>query len=228
MAHALIVEPCAPAAQMPALDIRAADPATLPIASISRDMDLVCRASGINKRTVAEYSASMKAGASFPPVVVFDNGKGSSWLADGFHRCAAAEAAGLVDIAVDVRKGSRRDALLYAASANSQHGLRRTNADKRRAVLLLIEAFPKWSDRKIGAAAGVHNETVAAGRKQVTESVTPEAGAASDEATPDGAAAADALIARLSLVLSRVVAQWPAERRGELQALVAGTTGGGL
>ena len=38
------------------------------------------------------------------------------------------------EIAADVRQGTRRDALLFAAGANSSHGLSRTTADKRRAI----------------------------------------------------------------------------------------------
>jgi ParB-like chromosome segregation protein Spo0J len=50
----------------------------------------------------------MAAGAKFPPVVVFHGGR-KYWLADGFHRVDAAEAAGLDKILAEVRKGERRD-----------------------------------------------------------------------------------------------------------------------
>jgi hypothetical protein len=43
-----------------------------------------------------------------------------------------------------VRAGTRRDALLYALSANAGHGHRRTNEDKRRAVDIML-ADPEWS-----------------------------------------------------------------------------------
>jgi len=40
---------------------------------------------------------------------------------------------------------------LYSVGANADHGQRRTNADKRRAVLILLndEEWGKWSDREI-------------------------------------------------------------------------------
>jgi ParB-like chromosome segregation protein Spo0J len=63
----------------------------------------------------------MAAGATFPPVVVFHYGQ-RHWLADGFHRLYAAEAAGIGVISADVRPGTRRDALKHALSANAQHG----------------------------------------------------------------------------------------------------------
>jgi len=193
------------------LAIEAAEPAAVPLASLTRDPELACRAAGIKKATVAEYSAAMKAGAVFPPVVVFVDSKGVHWLADGFHRCSAAELAGLPEIAADVRQGGRKDALLHAASSNAGHGLRRTNQDKRRAVLLVLGNFPKWSDRKIGEACGVDNKTVAVARKALAPGEEIPQSEPSSSA-PD----ADALIARLGKALDKVIREWPAERRSEL------------
>lgn len=56
----------------------------------------------------------------------------------GWHRVAGAEQAGLTEIEADVQPGTKRDALLYSAGANATHGLRRSNADKRRSVRLLL------------------------------------------------------------------------------------------
>src|SRR5215472_16289071 len=94
----------------------------------------------LHRDWVEDYAHDMAAGAMFPPVVVFyDWHLGCYWLADGFHRRYAAEAAGLTEIDADVRKGTRRDALLHSVGANAQHGHRRTNADKRRAVDILLK-----------------------------------------------------------------------------------------
>lgn len=51
----------------------------------------------------------------------------------------------------DIRQGKKRDAILYSVGANASHGLRRTNEDKRRAVLLLLEddEWKLWSNVKI-------------------------------------------------------------------------------
>jgi hypothetical protein len=57
----------------------------------------------------------------------------------------------------DVRQGTLRDAILYSCSANAAHGMRRTNADKRRAVLRLLED-PEWNAngiRWVARKAGV-------------------------------------------------------------------------
>ena len=112
--------------------------------------------------TIGEYAEAYREGATFPPVVVFFDGT-DHWLADGFHRTRAAQMAGLEDIDADVRPGTRRDAILYAAGANATHGLRRANADKRRAVELLLSdpEWSQWSDREIARRAQVHHQLVA-------------------------------------------------------------------
>lgn len=54
-------------------------------------------------------------------------------------------------IVVDVRNGNREAALLHAMASNQSHGLKRTNADKRRAVSETLKIVPGWTDGKIGA-----------------------------------------------------------------------------
>jgi len=93
----------------------------------------------LNQATVAEYAEALGHGAEFPPVIVFSDGAaGGNWLADGFHRYHAHRAAGLAEISCDLRIGTLRDAKLFAAGANGTHGLRRTNADKRQAVAMVL------------------------------------------------------------------------------------------
>ena len=53
-----------------------------------------------------------------PPVVVFGTKEGLL-LADGYHRVAAARRLGLETVEGEVRLGSRRDALRYAASVGA-------------------------------------------------------------------------------------------------------------
>src|SRR5690606_22194691 len=97
----------------------------------------------LNDHVVSDYAEAIKAGASFPPVVVFYDGK-KHWLADGFHRFHADAKAGHSHIPADVRQGTRRDAILHSVGANETHGLRRTRDDKRRAVLTLL-MDQEWS-----------------------------------------------------------------------------------
>jgi hypothetical protein len=51
-------------------------------------------------------------------------------------------------------------ALQHALAANQTHGLRRTNADKRRAVELALDRWPDKSDREIATLAGTSHPFV--------------------------------------------------------------------
>jgi hypothetical protein len=94
---------------------------------------------GMNEATIDEYAEAMKEGVAFPPVVVFRAPNGRLWLSDGFHRFKAARRAGRTHLEAEVRPGDRRDALLHAAGANAAHGLRRTRADKQKAVRAVLD-----------------------------------------------------------------------------------------
>jgi hypothetical protein len=101
-------------------------------------------------------------GSTTPPVVVFGEMAGEYWLADGYHRCHAAGIAGLQTIACDVRPGGRREAILHSVGANAEHGWRRSNDDKRKAVQTLLNdaEWAGWSDREIARRCGVSHTTV--------------------------------------------------------------------
>lgn len=127
----------------------------------------------IDQITVDAYAESIRNDAVFPPVVVFYDGK-EYWLADGFHRVQAYKQEGCVTIGADIRSGTRREAILYSVGANAKHGLRRSNADKRRAVetLLRDEEWSKKSDRWIAEKCGVSYMTVARHREELPQSDT--------------------------------------------------------
>lgn len=131
------------------------------LADITRDARCQSRVE-MNADVVTDYADAMRSGATFPPITVFHDGQ-THWLADGFHRVAAAEQAGIITIAADIRQGGIRDAELHAVSANATHGLRRTTADKRRAVELLLNdpEWVNWSDSEIARRCVVDHKTVA-------------------------------------------------------------------
>jgi hypothetical protein len=120
---------------------------------------------GLDGDTVQEYAEKMENGwGDFPSVVLFYDGT-DYWLADGFHRLAAYKSLAAVGdtlIPADVRSGTRRDAILFAASANANHGLRRTKADKRRSVEVMLrdEEWQRWSNREIARRCAVDEKTV--------------------------------------------------------------------
>ena len=117
---------------------------------------------------VREYADDMAAGAVFPPVEVYYDGS-IYWLAEGYHRVAAARLLDRETIDAEVLDGGERDAILHGIGSNASHGLRRTQADKRRAVerLLRDEEWSKWSNRKIAEAAKVDHKTVATVRREL-------------------------------------------------------------
>ncbi len=66
-----------------------------------------------------------------------------NFVADGFHRHLAHQRAGRKTISTITHAGGEREAILHSCKANAAHGLRRTNADNRRAVLKLLND-PEW------------------------------------------------------------------------------------
>jgi hypothetical protein len=143
-------------------------PVLLPIDAVRTDGGTQIRAE-LNPFLIDDYAAAVQTGAVFPPVVVFSDST-DYWLADGIHRLAAGREAGLTEISADVRSGTRREAVLFAVGANASHGLRRTNADEHRAVLLLLEdeEWRHWSDREIARVAVVSHEFVRTQRARLS------------------------------------------------------------
>jgi hypothetical protein len=130
------------------------------LTTINLDDDLRPRAA-LHETVVSDYAGRMQSGDTFPPVVVYQ-ARDTFWLADGFHRIAAARAIGRDTILAEVRQGTREDAAWASCGVNRSHGLRRTNADKQHAVVRAL-AHPRGqrlSDRQIGRHCGVHHNTV--------------------------------------------------------------------
>jgi len=100
---------------------------------------------------VEEYAEVLRDGGTLPPLVVYQDVEGIYWLASGFHRLAAARLAGRTHVDCTVRRGSLREARLFAASTNGEHGLRRTPADQYRAVHLVLadDEGATWTDEHI-------------------------------------------------------------------------------
>lgn len=105
----------------------------------------------IDQKTVDEYAESYAALVKMPPVVIYFDGA-NAWLADGFHRYHAAKKSGVQAIDADWREGTLDMAKFYAAGANVGHGLRRKDADKKRAIIMLLETTEgkKWSTQHGG------------------------------------------------------------------------------
>jgi hypothetical protein len=124
----------------------------------------------LDAKTISEYAEQIAAGAKFPEPVVYYDGK-DYWLGDGFHRVYAHIQAGTKKIPCEVRGGGKREAVLYAVGANAIHGLKRTNADKHRAVemLLIDKDWGRNSDRWIAERCAVTHPFVRRIRSQLKQ-----------------------------------------------------------
>lgn len=121
---------------------------TLAVDRIETDRGLQARAHPLNDAHVESLREAVSRGEKRigKPVVVYhvtekDEGGNEQelyLLADGFHWHAAHIREGKKRIEVELREGTRSDALRYALSANATHGLPRTTADKERAIYLAL------------------------------------------------------------------------------------------
>lgn len=128
--------------------------------------------------TVAEYAEIYRAGGeeALPPLVVFGStgADGGCWgyIGDGYHRQEALLLAGLWLVTVEWHEcasveEAERAAAWFAAGSNAEHGLRRSNADKRAAVALALGHSPALSDRAIAEHCRVSHPLVAEVRKEL-------------------------------------------------------------
>jgi len=94
----------------------------------------------LSKEYIDFYCEDLKNGAIFPPIDVFkEKGSGRYILANGFHTLIAHIHAEIEEIECTIHEGGMRECLEFAFGANSEHGLRRTNADKRHTVEMALK-----------------------------------------------------------------------------------------
>lgn len=144
----------------------------LALAHISTSSNLQMRVD-TNQSYIDELAEVAAAGREFNGQlpVVYNDGR-NNWLSDGYQRLAAHEKSGVKKMKCLIRQGTLDDAFMFALSANAQHGARRTNADKRKAVesAMAHEKCKQLSDRAIADLCGVSHFFVASVRKASTGS----------------------------------------------------------
>lgn len=124
----------------------------------------------IDNEVVSEYAEAIQCGAKFPSITVFFDGA-QYWLVDGFHRYHAHKTSGIEELSADVHEGTNRDARLFSAGVNGTHGIRLTNADKRNAVMMLLEdsEWTEWTNRDIAKHCKVTHTLVNKMRAEIEE-----------------------------------------------------------
>lgn len=148
---------------------------TLPLSEIKIEAGTQIRLD-MDDTTIQKYHhALVKLKAKFPPVIVFES-RGLYYLADGFHRFKAYKMARRKSIHCEIRKGTKREAILYAVGCNAEHGLPRTNEDKKNAVMTLLsdKTWSEWSSNQIAKACKVSHTYVNKLRKNVTSNVSSQ------------------------------------------------------
>jgi hypothetical protein len=115
------------------------------------------RAGERDESYISELEGVLERGGRFkdPVVLFYESAVDTYWLADGNYRTEAASRKNR-PLDADIRPGGLRDAILYAAGANAEHGRGRTNDDKRLAVvtLLLDTEWSRESDTTLADLAG--------------------------------------------------------------------------
>jgi transposase-like protein len=143
------------------------------------ELDDRCQARAkIDTDAVDEYAAAYERGDDLPPLEAFSV-SGRLYVVDGFHRFPALVKAGKSFAKVQVvGSGTIEAAVMYATSVNQIHGVRRSNADKRRAVRMVFDTGngADMSNAAIAEHVGVSDMLVSAVRRDVEASQPQESG----------------------------------------------------
>ena len=132
----------------------------------------------LRPEVIEEYSAIYKKDKKKMPVIdlFMEAGNKKLLIGDGMHRLQAMRSLNFKACQANVHAGVYEDALKYALLANERHGIRRSQADKRRAVEEAIKQWPKVSNVQIATLASVDDHTVKAVRDWLEQQgkVAPE------------------------------------------------------
>src|SRR5262245_46806125 len=91
---------------------------TLPIDCLNLEVVLQVRGKP-NQKVINNYARKKRDAVQFPKPVAFFDGQ-TKWLADGLHRIGADRKLDRTEVEVEVRPGTKRDAILYAVGANTK------------------------------------------------------------------------------------------------------------
>lgn len=106
--------------------------------------------------TIQRYMDSFE---NLPPIEVFDTPEGQL-VADGFQRLAAARRLGKKRIAARLHKGTREEAIEFAAIANTRSGVPLTMEERDDGIHQLKQLHPEWTPAQIATAMSVSPDTV--------------------------------------------------------------------
>jgi hypothetical protein len=122
----------------------------------------------LNQATIEKYAKKMRHGVQFEAVKAIQDSDGILYIWDGYHRGEAAKLA-CVQLLVEFRIGTRREAEWESLGANKLHGLQRTPEDEDKVVRQALLDFPEQSIRKINEHTGVDRRRIAHIRQELIE-----------------------------------------------------------
>ena len=132
----------------------------------------------LRPEVIEEYAAIYKKDKKKLPLidVFYESGNKRLLIGDGMHRYQAMRSLSFKACQANVHAGMYEDALKFALMANERHGIRRSQADKRRSVEEAIKQWPKVSNVQIANLASVDDHTVKAVRDWLEQQgkVAPE------------------------------------------------------
>lgn len=150
-------------------------------------LDVLPRLCKEGDSVVREYAEILRMGepdgSAMGLPVVFADGE-AHWVADGDKRLHAMQKIGISSPAVDIKRGSKADAIWYAIAANKEHGVRLTNEQKRRAVQNAVTNMgvrDAYTNRAIAEQVGVSHEMV----NQIVKKLTPDGDSPPSSASTD-------------------------------------------
>jgi len=150
-------------------------PVALAVATLQVDPAIQPRAA-LTTSVIAEYAtlyAEVDDYEPLPPLDVFHL-EGGYYLADGFHRAAAAQEARRPTVLCRVYQGTRQDAIRHAALANLKRGLPYSHGDRAQVLERLLHdpEVGQRSDRQLAADLGLSHMTVNRARHRLAHIAT--------------------------------------------------------
>jgi len=154
----------------------------VPLKLIEREKRFQVRIGSLDAKTIFEYEQIIHTVGHMDPLVIFRRGEKYT-LASGWHRFAAYENCGKPTAPCEIRDGDDSEVLACAIRSNAKHGLRMTQADKRRAGDLAVTdpVLGQLSDAKIAHMLGVSTSFINICRR----GIKPEAKAPREKKKPD-------------------------------------------
>ncbi len=141
---------------------------------------------------VDEYTEILRLGAKDGTEmglgVVFHDGS-TFWVADGVKRLTGQQRMGITRPWVNLKKGSKADAVWYASGANREHGVRLTNKEKRQAADNLVankSIADNFTDSAMAAQIGVSEGIVRKAHQVFIINTSADGGSPAVPATKTG------------------------------------------